>query len=291
MALKAMGIGAGSKVALPTYACSALLNAVYMAGALPNIVDVLSDSFCLAPVALARQASDADCVIAVHTYGAPADIPALCQSGCKLIEDCCQSLGGEDNQGLLGKSGDAAVFSFYATKIITGGQGGLVWSGDTAVAEAVRDYRQFDCRENYVPRFNLQMTDVQAALVNSQMGRLDAIRSRRQAIAQTYFNALPAGLTVQAGLTEVNRMVYRFVVVAPDLTIREALRRHMEQAGVGCAVPIERYELLHRYLKLDAADFPVAERLVDTTLSLPIHSALTDAQIAQVATALAGFQP
>ena len=291
LALKALGIEAGAKVAVPTYACSALLNAIYMAGAKPSIVDVLPDSFCLNPAALARQAADAACVIAVHTYGSPADIEALQQPGRKLIEDCCQSLGGEGEQGQLGAAGDAAVFSFYATKIVTGGQGGLVWSKNAAVEEAVRDYRQFDCREGYVPRFNMQMTDVQAALINSQMTRLDAIRARRLAIAQTYLDALPVGLSVQSGLANTRRMAYRFVVLTPDLATREALFQRMQQAGVGCAVPIERYELLHRYLKLDPADFPVAERLADTTLSLPIHPGLTDAQLAQVATVLAGFRP
>ena len=291
LALKALGIEARAKVAVPTYACSALLNAIYMAGAEPAIVDVLPDSFCLDPAALTRQVPDSACVIAVHTYGAPANIAALRQAGRKLIEDCCQSLGGEGSQGVLGKQGDVAVFSFYATKVITGGQGGLVWSNDAGVTEVVRDCRQFDCRESYVPRFNLQMSDIQAALINSQMSRLDAIRARRLAIAQTYLAALPAGLSVQSGLDDAGRMAYRFVVLAPDLATREALGRHMEQAGVGCAVPIERNELLHRYLKLDPADFPVAERLADTTLSMPIHPGLTDAQLAKVATALKEFRP
>ncbi|NWG87659.1 MAG: DegT/DnrJ/EryC1/StrS family aminotransferase [Hydrogenophilaceae bacterium] len=291
LALKSLGAGEGATVAVPSYACSALLNAVYLAGATPKVVDVLPDSFCLDPAALARQAAEAAFAIAVHTYGAPADVAALQAPGRQLIEDCCQSLGGVGVQGQLGSQGEAAVFSFYATKIVTGGQGGLVWSKAADVAEAVRYYRQFDCRESYVPRFNLQMTDIQAALVNSQLARLEAIRSRRQAIARSYLAALPAGLSVQSGLADAGRMAYRFVVLAPDLATREALRRHMEQAGVGCAVPIERYELLHRYLKLDPADFPVAERLADTSLSLPIHPGLSDAQLAQAAAALSGFRP
>ena len=289
LALKGLGVRAGDKVALPTYACSALLNAVYMSDATPIIVDVLPDSFCLDPVALERQAIEAACVIAVHTYGEPADIAGMRRYSRMLMEDCCQSLGGEGPQGLLGNAGDAAVFSFYATKIITGGQGGLVWASDPTVAASVRDYRQFDCRENFVPRFNLQMTDIQAALINSQMVRLEETRVRRQGIAKRYLAALPQGLGVQSGLTGDGRMVYRFVVVAPDLASRDALHRHMEKAGVNCTVPIARYELLHRYLKLDPADFPVAERLVDTTLSLPIHPCLSETQVEQVAEVLERF--
>lgn len=291
LALKGLGIGIDDEVALPSYACSALLNAVYMAGATPSIVDVKSDSFCLDPVALERQAAKSSCIIAVHTYGEPADIASMIKPSRKLIEDCCQSLGGEGPQGLLGSAGDAAIFSFYATKIITGGQGGLIWASNQTVASSGRDYRQFDCQENYVPRFNLQMTDIQAALINSQMGRLEEIRVRRQEIAKRYIAVLPQGITVQAGLGDIGRMAYRFVVIAPDLATRDALHRHMEKAGVGCIVPIERYELLHRYLNLDSSDFPVAERLADTTLSLPIHSSLTDTQVRRIAWVLSRFNP
>lgn len=291
LALRALEVGPGAKVAVPSYACSALLNAIYMAGATPNVVDVLPDSFCIDPASLLRRAADADSVIAVHTYGAAADVVALRQDGRKIVEDCCHALGGSTDFGLLGATGDAAVFSFYATKIITGGQGGLVWSAAGALIEAVRDYREFDCRDSYVPRFNLQMTDIQAALVDSQLKRLEAIRARRKEIARAYLAALPGGLAVQSGLDDAQRMAYRFVVRTPDQEIRDALHRHMEHAGVGCAVPIERYELLHRYLKLDPAEFPVAEKLADTTLSLPIHSALNNAQLAQVVDAISRFRP
>lgn len=291
LALRALEVGPGAKVAVPSYACSALLNAIYMAGATPSVVDVLPDSFCIDPASLLRRAADADAVIAVHTYGAAADVAALRQDGRKIVEDCCHALGGSTDFGLLGATGDAAVFSFYATKIITGGQGGLVWSAAGALIEAVRDYREFDCRDSYVPRFNLQMTDIQAALVNSQLKRLEAIRARRKEIARAYLAALPGGLAVQSGLDDARRMAYRFVVRTPEPEIRDALHRHMEHAGVGCAVPIERYELLHRYLKLDPAEFPVAEKLADTTLSLPIHSALSNAQLAQVVDAISRFRP
>jgi perosamine synthetase len=291
LALQAMEIGTGAKVAVPTYACSALLNAVFMTGASPVVLDVLPDSFCLDPALLAQQAPAVDCAIAVHTYGAESEIEALKKSANLVIEDCCHALGGSGRAGLLGLAGDAAVFSFYATKVITGGQGGLVWSANREVVERVEDYRQFDCRDNYMPRFNLQMTDIQAAMINSQMSRLSVIRARRQAIAHAYLAALPAGISVQSGLADDKRMPYRFVVLAPDLVTRDALRQHMEQAGISCSVPIERYELLHRYLKLDAVHFPVAERLVDTTLSLPIHLCLTNKEISHIANTLNLFKP
>lgn len=287
LALRALGAGAGWKVALPTYTCSALLNAVYHAGATPVLTDVMSDTFCMDPAHPALK--DADIAIAVNTYGAQADLRAIRRSGLKVIEDCCHSLGSVLRR--QEEEGDAAFFSFYATKLITGGQGGLVWARRPATVEAVRDYRQFDCRESYQPRFNLQMTDLQAALINSQMRRLKSIRQRRQDIAQNYLSALPDGLTTQSRTVGSDRMTYRFVVCAPDRAVRDALKQHLSDARVGSAVPIKRYELLHRYLNLSPHDFPVAERLADVTLSLPVHAGLTDEEINHVVHTIRSFHP
>lgn len=291
LALDTMGVGPGDLVAVPTYACSALLNAVNMAGATPRPVDVEAASFNLDPQALSEQAAGARCAIVVHTFGADADIGAMRALVSQVIEDCCHAPGGSGRAGMQGRAGDAAVFSFYATKVITGGQGGLVWSASREIADGVEDYRQFDCRDTYRPRFNFQMTDIQAALVESQLSRLEAILLRRQAIASAYLEGLPQGLSVQIGLEDRGRMPYRFVVIAADAATRDALRAHMAHAGIACAVPLERHELLHRYLRLDPARFPVAERLVDTTLSLPIHLCLSDAEIGHIAATLSSFNP
>ena len=291
LALKALGAGPGAVVAVPSYTCSALLNAVFMVGATPRVADVLPGTFCLDPGAVAAQAADARFVVAVHTYGAPADVGALKAQGRVVVEDCCQALGGRVSGLPSGGTGEAAVFSFYATKIVTGGQGGLVWSGEDAVAERVRDYRQFDGRESYEPRFNLQMTDLQAALVNSQMQRLEDIRERRAHIARAYLAALPKGLSTQAGLSESGRMVHRFVVVAPNRSVRDALREHLAAAGIKSIVPVEGFELLHRYLKLDPADYPFSERLADTTLSLPVHPGLSDTDVSVVCQTLCDWRP
>ncbi len=290
VALKALGAAPGAAVAVPSYSCSALLNAVYMTGAVPQVVDVRADNFCLDVQLVRRQAPTARYIVAVHMFGAPADIGALQFPNTVVIEDCCQCLGGSVAGVPLGSRGAAAVFSFYATKIITGGQGGLVWCGADEVSDRVRSYRQFDGCEQYEPRFNLQMTDIQAALAASQMQRLEAIRERRSEIGRAYLSALPEGLSAQAGVAEPGRMLQRFVVVAPDAAAREALRARMAEGGADCRVPVERFELLHRYLRLDSASYPVAERLADTTLSLPMHLGLSEADVATVCEVLRRFR-
>ena len=290
LAMRALGAGRGDHVLVPSYSCSALLNAVIMTGASPRVVDVLPQTFCLDPAAATAQAFDTRFVVAVHTFGAVAEVRAL-KSRAIVIEDCCHALGGTVSGVPLGRVGAAAVFSFYATKIVAGGQGGLVWSPDASVAENVRDYREFDGRERYEPRFNVQMTDIHAALVNSQMARLESIRARRAVMAEAYLSALPDGLATQAGLSEPGRMVHRFVVVTPDRAVRDRLRAHMLAAGVGCTVPVERFELLHRYLNLDPASYPISERLADTTLSLPMHLGVSDDEVSIISDAIGGFRP
>lgn len=188
--------------------------------------------------------------------------------------------------GPLGTHGAASVFSFYATKIITSGQGGLVFNRVGNVAAAARDYREFDCRETYVPRFNFQMTDLQAAMLRSQLRRIQQIAERRREIAQRYLAAIPDWVKTQDGLSDEGRMVYRFVLTFPNHHTREAMRAHLDQYGIQTIVPIERYEMLHRYLGLDPSQYPHAERLADTTLSLPLYPALTDDQVAIICQAL-----
>jgi len=290
LAIRALGGKRGTVVAVPTYSCSALLNAVFMAGATPRPVDVRSDSFCIDPASLAANAADASIVIAVHTYGAAADVRSLQAGGRAVIEDCCQSLGGSVDGALLGSLGAAAVFSFYATKIITGGQGGLVWSQSAQALASVRDYREFDGRETYEPRFNVQLTDIQAGLVRSQLSRLKNIQKRREDIARRYASVLPQGVRMQPGITTAGRMAYRFVVIAPDAGTRDRLRAWMAAADIRCIVPAEGFELLHRYLKLSAEAFANAERLAETTLSLPLYPALSDADVDRVCEALQSFR-
>lgn len=290
LALRGLGAEPGKEVALPTYACSALLNAINMTGATPKLVDVTPDTFTIDPDSLEKLAPNASIVIAIHTYGARANIESLRKFNVKIIEDCCHSLGGIHNGKTIGMDGDASIFSFYATKIITGGQGGLIWSNNKELIDEAHDYRNFDCRENYYPRFNFQLTDIQAAMINSQFKRLKDIVSRRYEIAQQYIKNLPSELIVQEGIESEGRMVYRFVIKASDNKERDALKEHLYKNRIKSIIPIERYELLHRYLGNEPEIFPVSEMLANTTLSIPIFPALTDEEVSHICNTLRSFK-
>lgn len=286
MALHGLGVGKGDFVAVPTYACSALLNAVHFVGAKALPIDSREDDFTID----VWQASGFRNVIAVNTFGAQANIAELINMGGRVIEDCAHSLGGK-----LGIMPDARTYSFGATKIITGGAGGLVWSREDYLVEAAKDYREFDCVEEYYPRFNLQMTDMQAAMVSSQLSRIDAIRIRRAQISYEYRHACEELLfgqewKAQSGVDGAFAMPYRFVLVASTNERRDELYDHLLLCGVSTIVPLEQYELLHNYLGMPKDKYPVAEHLAATTISIPLYPALDKLEIDTICDALRRFR-
>jgi dTDP-4-amino-4,6-dideoxygalactose transaminase len=291
LTLLALGVRAGSRVAVPTYACSALLDAVRLAQAEPVVVDVSPDDLNLDPEMLTasvkRSGRRVDATILVHMFGARGAVERLQHVGGEIVEDCCQSLGGALGAELLGSRGRAAVFSLSASKVITCGHGGMIWDRVGTVASAASDLQNYDGRARYVPRFNFQLTDIQAAMARSQLTRLTTIADRRRLIARRYVDSLPPGIDAPVGVMDAGRMVYRFVIRTHSSQHQAALHAHFDSLGITTIIPVERFELLHRYLGLDPVNYPVAETAVDTTLSIPVFPGLTDSEIDRICAGLA----
>jgi perosamine synthetase len=261
----------GKRVAVPVYSCAALRNAVIMAGAQPVAVDVEADSPNIDLGTLPK--NGVDLIVAAHMFGIPSRWPRELHS-IPIIEDCAQAFGARIDGIPVGVNGIAGVFSFYATKMLTsGGQGGMLVSREKAIVDAVRDYRQFDSRQDRIPRFNLQMTDLQAAIGRAQLAQLGAFIDRRNEIQNRYSaggilvwpNELAAGL-------ESNR--YRAIIERPDAT---ATIEQFERGGVRTIVPIHDWELID-----DAEKFPRAAALSRRTISLPTYPLLTSADVLKV---------
>jgi len=285
LALRGLGVSRGDQVSVPTYSCSALLNAVNMLGANAIPIDIKSDDFTICDKSVEKLAPNSKFIIAVHCFGASANISALKKNGRYVVEDCCQSLGGTQ-----GREGDVSIYSFYATKIITGGQGGLIWSLNNSIMKSALDFREFDCCDNYIPRFNFQMTDIQAAMILSQYSRLENIRSKRQEIREKYIfsidKLLENGWNFQKGLDSKELLPYRFILLAPNETERLKLQNKLLSNGIESIVPIEKYELLHRYLDMSVENYPVSERLSEVALSIPLYPALEDKEIDAICSSL-----
>lgn len=256
-------------VAYPAYACSALSNAVAMVRARAIVLDLGSHKNILACAFHKAVESDewnvADeiprVVIVPQTFGIPQE--AVYVKDQFVIADCAQSLGSTFINS------NASVFSFSATKLITtGGQGGAFASANKSFVDAVRDYRQFDGRRDRNPRFNFQMTDIQAAIGRAKLKKLPSFLERRETIFQRYKSA---GFPLMDGQRAV-----RYRAVLRTSKPRETIAALAED-GIKAIVPIEDWELLG-----NPDDFPNAKHLTQTTVSLPIYPSLTDKEVSKI---------
>jgi dTDP-4-amino-4,6-dideoxygalactose transaminase len=278
LALLALNVGEGDEVLLPTYACSALLHAIRAVRAAPRFVDSDPSTFNVdAESAKKARSPRAKALIVVHSFGLPCDLDALKGLGLPLIEASAQALGALYRGRPVGSIGDAAVFSFYATKLITTGEGGMLLSNNERILDSGRDLRAYDQKEDDRPRFNYKMTDLQAALGLAQLKQLPWFLKRRQVIASIYREGLQA-LPLQLPHTPRGcvPVYYRYVVKGP--LPADAYLGRLQALGVEARRPV--FRPLHRYLGLEG--FPGAEEAWAKAISLPLYPSLSDAEAERI---------
>jgi dTDP-4-amino-4,6-dideoxygalactose transaminase len=226
-----------------------------------------------------RLTSKSKAIIAVHLFGLPADMDDILALGLPVIEDCAQSLGANLGGRMLGTLGAISICSFYATKLITTGEGGMILSSDNGLLAKARDLRDYDKRESFAPRFNYKMTDLQGALGCSQLEKLESFLGQREALAGVYNEQL-ATLPCTLPISQEGRIYYRYVVSMKG-NITELIQT-LVNMGIEVARPV--YRPLHRYFDLE--DYPGAEMAWKSHLSLPIHPSLTSQDVHRVCHAL-----
>ena len=271
LALLGLGVKPGDRVLVPSYACAAVLNAVRQAGAREILADV-DPATCNLTAALVRRRLRARtaAVVVPHLLGRAAPVAEIRRLGVPVVEDCAMSLGGE-----TGRAGDAAVFSFYATKMAATGHGGALASGDRRLVERVRDLVAYDNRDDYRPRFNARMSGLAAALGRAQLRRLPDFVKRRRRIAEYYYRT--AGL----GEAPPGHVFYRFTVRARSV---ERFVRYLAARGVEGKRPV--YRPLHTYFPAASGEFSGADELHRTVVSVPCYPALRPGEVERVARAL-----
>ncbi len=270
LGLLAMGIGAGDAVLFPSFVCSALLNAVYQAGASPELCDIEPESFNISAETIKNSgAEDARAVIVPHMFGSPADLEKIEEAGIPVVEDCAHSVGAVYGERRAGSVGRFSILSFYACKMLACGEGGAILSDDREILQIARDRRDYDEKEHYKLRYNYKMTDMQAAMGLAQMKRLPDMIARRKEIAAGYDKAFGGtGLALPKG--EFDHVYYRYVVkTEKDVT---GLIQRIKDKGVTAARPV--YKPLHRYLELRSG-FKNTDRAYSTVLSIPIYPSMT----------------
>jgi len=283
LALLALGVGAGDEVLVPSYTCVALLHAIQYVGATPRIADVDPGDYNLSPRAARRHITPRTrAVIVPHMFGAPADLDAIVSWGIPVIEDCAQALGATYRGRPAGSFGVLTVCSFYATKVITTGEGGMVLSDSDPLLRRIRDLRDYDGRSSLALRFNYKMTDMQAALGLSQLERLEGFLARRQALAARYAAALRRlPVRLPEATPDRTHIFYRYVIGVQDAA---GLARRLRTSGIEAKAPVARP--LHQLLGLTG--YPGAEDAARHAVSIPLYPSLCDADADAVLRAVAG---
>jgi perosamine synthetase len=270
LSLLALGLGEGSEVIMPSYVCTALVNAIHYVRATPIIVDIDSNTYNVDPEGIKAAITDrTKAVVVPHMFGLPADIDPIISLGIPVIEDCAHSIGARYKGRYTGVFGALSIFSFYATKMLGAGEGGMVLSNDLNLIETIRDLRDYDEKETYTVRYNYKMTDFQAALCESQLSRLPTFIERRQEIAGIYSSALDiVGVEVPVSPEQREHIYYRYVV---PLENPIQFMDEMGRKGIQCRRPV--FKPIHRYLQLPSC--PVTDEAWERAVSIPIYPALT----------------
>jgi UDP-4-amino-4-deoxy-L-arabinose-oxoglutarate aminotransferase len=314
LTLKAWQIGPGDKVIAPAMTFIATSNVVLHCGAEVQFCDVDPGTALIdlnQVEAILKRERAVKAVIPVHLYGQMVDMKALRaladRYGAKLLEDSAHCIEGIRDAVRPGQLGDAAAFSFYATKNMASGEGGAVATDDAALADALRTSRlhgmsqsAVDRHQFYqhwdmaVPGFKENMFDLQAALLLPQLARIERLWGRREAIARRYEQAFaPVGIDFPKVLPGVKSARHLFTIWSPRVRRDELLAR-LQNQGVGCVVNYRAVHLREYYRRAfgyKEGDFPVAEEIGDRTISIPLYPSLRDEEVEYVITEVIQAHP
>ncbi|RQD84135.1 MAG: DegT/DnrJ/EryC1/StrS family aminotransferase [Methanocalculus sp. MSAO_Arc2] len=300
-ALLAAGVGSGDEVIVPAFTFFATASSVAMTGAKPVFADVLQDTCCIDPDSVCDRITEkTKAVIGVHLYGQPCDaflLSGICSDqGLVFIEDAAQAHGAMLNGVTAGSIGDLACFSFYATKNMATGEGGMVTTGSVALHDRLRQIINHGQAEKYIHTeigYNYRMTDIAAAIGRVQLSKLDGFIQARQENAG-FFNEhidVPGIITpvVAHGRSHVwHQYVIRVTGDAP--LSRGELIRYLDEQGIGTAihypVPLHRQPVFAGIGSDAGVACPVADELADEVLSLPVHPGVGAAERQYIVDAL-----
>ncbi len=282
----AHGVKDGDEVITAPFTFVASANAALFVGARPVFVDIEPDTFCLDPAKVeAAITTRTRAIIAIDMYGHPAavdDLKAIAdRHGLVLIEDACQAHGAAIGRRKAGALGVSATFSYYPTKNMTTGEGGMVTTPDDEIAAAVRALRQHGASERYhhdVLGYNFRMTEIAAAIGRAQLVKLEGFNERRRQNAARLNHGLGSieGLTPPMERAGFRHVYHQYTVrVARN---RDGMQQLLGRMGIGTAVhypvPVHRQPL---YVGLGYGNdrMPVSEAASEQVLSLPVHPQLT----------------
>lgn len=292
LALLALGVKPGDEVIVPAQTFIATSNAALFCGAKPVLVDVDPVTYNLDTRLLEKALTPKTrAIIPVHLYGQPADLDGICGIAKKhnipVIEDACQAHGARHSGKRVGSFGVMSCFSFYPGKNLGAyGEGGAVVTNDPKIAATLNVLRNQGQSKRYyhdMVGYNYRMEGIQGAILNIKLKHLDGWNDRRRALAARYNEALQGtGLTLPRIAPNMESVWHLYVVLSPK---REAIAKILEGKGIATGYHYPYPLHLHKayeHLGYRAGDFPVAERIANECLSLPIFPEMTNEQQTEV---------
>ena len=280
IALLSLGIGKGDEVIVPSFTFAATANSVALTGATPIFVDINPQTFCIDPITISQAITPRTKAIqVVHLYGLPAEMPAIMKIAKKhkllVIEDAAQAHLASIEGAPVGTFGDVAAFSFYPTKNMTSGEGGMIVFKDPAAARTARLYRNQGMEkryENEIVGFNLRMTDIHAAIGRVQLSQLDGRTKKRQENAAYLSKHLSEFVVVPTVPEGYSHVFHQYTIkIEGD---RDKFANKLTELGVGSGVyyPIPVHELPAFGKKKKLSNTSV---VCNQVLSLPVHPSLS----------------
>ncbi len=289
LGLLAAGIGIGDEVIVPSFTFAATANSVSLTGAKPVFADINASTFCMDPDSVESLInSRTAALMPVHLYGNPADMKALksisSRHGLAIFEDAAQAHLSEIDGKPVGCHGNFGVFSFYPTKNMTSGEGGMVVTHDSAVAKKVRLLRNQGMEkkyENEVIGFNMRMTDIAAAIGRVQLKKLPEWTEKRIRNANIFDSELER-VIIPKFIEGAKHVYHQYTIRVSD---RDEMTSKLSQAGVGYGIyyenPVHSLPSFNYEIEL-----PETASAAMEVLSLPVHPSLSDAEIETVVKAV-----
>jgi len=296
-ALHAVGVEPGDAVVTSPFSFVASANAIRFAGGEPVFADVRADTFTLDPDSVERMIrardGEVDAILAVHLYGLPAAMDRLREIAddydVPLVEDAAQAHGAEFDGRRVGSLGDAAAFSFYPTKNMTTGEGGMITTDDAEIARAAERFvnhgRSADGYEHVELGHNFRMTSLAAAIGRAQLERLPEFVAARRRNAALLDEALADSPLATPAEPDRRRHAYhQYTVRCAD---RDAIAAALDDRGIDTGVYYPTP--IHEQPAYDGvgAAAPVAERVTDEVLSLPVHPGVDEDDVERIGRAIA----
>jgi len=303
LALKALGIGGGDEVIVPTWTFAATAQAVEWNGAKPVLCDIEPESLNIDPgKAESLVTPRTKAIIPVHIAGYPCDMDAVRdlagRYGLRIVEDAAHAVGTTYKGRKIGNLSDVACFSFYATKNLAMGEGGAAVSGDTGLIERIRKLSYFGINKEAHRRYGktgswfydveelgwkCNLDSIHAALGLVQLRRLEAMNERRREIAARYRRELDPEIAFTKDSGEHLHTYHLFPIILPGKISRDAFVAALKERNVGAGVHfIPLHMHTHYRDRFPREDFPAANRLYERVVSIPMWSGMSDEDVSRV---------